>query len=464
MIKVLVVDDDVLYARSLTRIASSAGMEASMVHSAEHALKVVEEDPPDLAFIDVGLPGMSGIQLVENLTSGDQPVNCIMVSGQTTFQAAVDAMRAGALDFIPKASEVPEIQFRMSKAVEVLRLRNHLEYLQSAAPGVDQIIGGSILMRHVTEQISDVARTPSSTVLILGETGTGKELVAKAIHKQSARRDKPFISVNCSAVPEQLVESEFFGHERGAFTGADRTRRGLVELADQGSFFLDEIGEMDQRLQAKLLRLIEERSYKRVGGSRDLEVDVRFIAATNRDLPNLTTEGRFREDLLYRLNVFQIRLPPLRERGQDILQLTEHFIQTFNRELRKQVRGIDDAVENALLEYPFPGNVRQLRNIIEQAMIRVRGDLLTLELFAGLEERQPTASSHGHDITAPAGSNGKINGDARWSDLERHQRMAARDMLKGALEQAGGNKSQAARTLGISRYALLRRLRQLEIN
>ena len=465
MIKVLIVDDDVLFARSLTRVANSAGMEASMVHSAEQALKVVKEDPPDLAFIDVGLPGMSGIELVEQLTSAEQSVNCIMVSGQTTFQAAVDAMRAGALDFIPKASELPEIQFRMTKAVEVLRLHHHLEYLQAAAPGVDQIIGNSAAMRHVTEQIADVACTPSSTVLILGETGTGKELVAKAIHKQSARRNKPFISINCSAVPEQLVESEFFGHERGAFTGADRTRRGQVELADQGSFFLDEIGEMDQRLQAKLLRLIEERTYKRVGGSRDLQVDVRFIAATNRDLPSLTQEGRFREDLLYRLNVFQIRLPPLRERGRDILQLSQHFIEVFNRELRKQVRGVDTVVEHALLEYLFPGNVRQLRNMIEQAMIRVRGDLLTMDLFAGLGERRgEVGGSNGLAVHQGNSDSSQSNKDARWSDLERQQRQAARDMLTGALQQAGGNKSKAARTLGISRYALLRRLRQLEIS
>ena len=464
MLKVMIVDDDVLFARTLTRIASSAGLEASMVHSAEQALTAVDQEQPDLAFIDVGLPGMSGIELVDKLTHGERPVHCIMVSGQTTFQSAVDAMRAGALDFIPKASEAPEIQFRVKKAVEVLRMHHHLEYLQAAAPGLDQIIGESVSMKQVLRQIGEVAGTPTSTALILGETGTGKELVAKAIHKQSARRDKPFISVNCSAVPEQLVESEFFGHERGAFTGADRARHGLVELADQGSFFLDEIGEMDQKLQAKLLRLIEERSFKRVGGSRDLDVDVRFIAATNRDLPNLTAEGRFREDLLYRLNVFQIRLPPLRERGRDILLLTDHFIQVFNRELRKQVRGIDDDVEHALLEYAFPGNVRQLRNIIEQAMIRVRGDRLTLDLFAGLQEPgSAPARSNGNGSSAHAGHNGGADRDARWSDLERQQRGAAREMLKGALAQAGGNKSQAARTLGISRYALLRRLRQLEI-
>ncbi len=462
MINVMIVDDDALFARSLTRIARAAGMEASVVHSAEQALKHVAREQPDLAFVDVGLPGMSGIELVEKLTSGDRKVHCIMVSGQTTFQTAVDAMRAGALDFIPKASQLPEIQFRMSKAVEVLRLRQQLEYLQSASPGLDAIIGESELMKQVIAQIADVAATPSSTALIQGETGTGKELVAKAIHKQSDRRDKPFISINCSAVPDSLVESEFFGHERGAFTGADRARRGLVELADQGSLFLDEIGEMDQKLQAKLLRLIEERTYRRVGGATDLTADVRFIAATNRDLPSLAVEGKFREDLLYRLNVFQIQLPPLNQRGDDIMLLTGHFIDMFNKELRRQVSGVDAGVERALRGHPFPGNVRQLRNFIEQSMIRVKGETLTLDLFPGLVGT--TASAPVPSSMQPAsGAQPAEAGDVSWSDLEQQQRQAARQVIITALENAGGNKSQAARDLGISRYALLRRLRQLDI-
>jgi two-component system, NtrC family, response regulator AtoC len=461
-VKALIVDDDVFFSQVLDRVMKAEGLETNVVHSAEDALATLPDAQPEIAFVDVGLPGMDGIALVEQLVKRDSGLVCIMVSAQTTFQTAVDAMRAGAFDFIGKDARPPEIQLRLRRGLEMVRMRRHLEYLQASVPV--EIIGHSSSMRRLDQQITEVAATPSSTVLIHGETGTGKELVAKAIHKRSARSDKPFISVNCAAVPEQLLESEFFGHERGAFTGADRARKGLVELADRGTFFLDEIGEMDLRMQVKLLRLIEERRFRRVGGASDLAVDVRFVAATNKDLAALAAAGTFREDLLYRLNVYQIALPALRERGEDVLELAQHFIGIYNREFKKCVAGIDAEAGSTLRGHPFPGNVRQLRNFIEQAMIRARGETLTLEHFPGLlpissldRAIAPEPRQAGPRL-APAG------GETIWAGVERAKREAERETVERALASAGGNKSRAAELLGISRYALQRRLRSLGLD
>jgi DNA-binding NtrC family response regulator len=463
-VRALIVDDDVFFSQVLDRQLRAEGLETVVVHSAEEALEALPDAQPELAFVDVGLPGMGGIELVGHLIKRDSGTVCIMISGQTTFQTAVDAMRAGAFDFIGKDAGPPEILLRLRRAIELVQMRQHLEYLQAAVSV--EIIGESPVMRRLDQQIAEVAATPSSTVLIHGETGTGKELVAKAIHKRSARKDKPFITVNCAAVPEQLLESEFFGHERGAFTGADRARKGLVELADRGTFFLDEIGEMDLRMQVKLLRLIEERRFRRVGGANDLAVDVRFIAATNKDLASLAAAGTFREDLLYRLNVYQIALPPLRQRGDDVLALARHFIRAFNREFKKRVTGLDPDAERALLGHPFPGNVRHLRNFIEQAMIRVRGETLTLDHFPGLLPVDAADRTAAREPCAPVRPGGPSGGaqETLWEGVERANRETERGTVERALAEAGGNKSKAAELLGISRYALQRRLRSLGLD
>jgi two-component system response regulator AtoC len=386
----------------------------------------------------------------------------VVISSHATVESAVAAMHAGAFDFIARSSQPEEIQFKLRKCLEVSDLRRSIQLFraQEQREHSGEMLGESVAMQEVFTQIRDIATTRATTVLILGETGTGKELVARAIHRLSERRDKPLISVNCTAMPSNLMESEFFGYERGAFTGADRSKKGLLELADGGSLFLDEIGDLDLSLQGKLLRVIEERRFKRVGGVRDIDTDVRFMAATNRNLETMTDSGRFRLDLLYRLNVFQIVLPSLRERNGDILLLANHFIQKFNLQFNKQIKGLDEETKIAFLHYAFPGNVRQLRNLIEQAMIQAHGDWLTIKLFRDLSipsGSKLSASSNNENLLDNTPFNQLL------AEVYRREKLLwqeERVIIERALAQANGNKTQAAKLLGISRYALQRRLRR----
>jgi DNA-binding NtrC family response regulator len=458
----LIIEDDQNYAKTLSRLLDGEGFRPEVTYSGESGLERMKDLQPELVLVDIGLPGIDGIEVTRQITEHDPTVLCIIVSGRTEVETAVAAMRAGAFDFISKSSGVPEIQFRLRKALEAASLRKQVQYIQERDSKLGEIIGRSPAMQRVRQRIEEVAPSPA-TVLIVGETGTGKELVARAIHRLSDRRARTLVTVNCAAIPEQLLESEFFGHVRGAFTGADRTRKGLFELADGGSLFLDEVGELDIRLQAKLLRVIEERRFKRVGGEKDLEVDVRIIAATNRDLEQSVAQREFREDLLYRLNVFQIPLPPLRGRGEDVLLLARHFIQELNVQLNKQVQEVDRETARDLLAFPFPGNIRQLRNLIEQAMIAAKGPVLTRDLFWGLEV---SATGPTPEPTPPAAS---LDQDAPLNELlaaveakEQELRVIERRVLERALMQAKGNKTRAAELLGISRYAFQRRLRNLE--
>jgi two-component system nitrogen regulation response regulator NtrX len=473
----LIIEDDRPYAETLARLLQREGFQPEISYTGESGIERLKDVQPEVVLIDIGLPGIDGIEVTRQVTRHDPSILSIIVSGQATLETAVAAMRAGAFDFISKSSGVPEIQFRLRKALEIASLRRQVQYLQGRESNLSEIIGDSPVMRRVRQQIEEVAPAPI-TVLIAGETGTGKELVARAIHRLSERKEKTLVSVNCAAIPEQLLESEFFGHVRGAFTGADRTRRGLFELADGGSLFLDEVGELDIRLQAKLLRVIEERRFKRVGGEKDLQVDVRIIAATNRDLEQRVVERKFREDLLYRLNVFQIVLPPLRERGADVLLLGRHFIDEFNKQLGKQVEDVDQETARELLTFPFPGNIRQLRNVIEQAMIAAKGPVLTRDLFWGLKpsssaaEARPRPPARETAAPAPPARNPALpalDDDAPLTELlatveakERELRAMERRVLERALMQAKGNKTKAAELLGISRYTFQRRLRNLE--
>ena len=338
---------------------------------------------------------MSGLELLEKINVQERGLMVIMITAYGMVETAVKAMKLGAYDYISKPFNLEEITFVIKKALEAGSLRKQVTLLRQQCKGqVDALIGESEEMAKVKNLILKIAKSDATTVLIQGESGTGKELVARAVHASSARADKPFMAVNCAALPVTLLESELMGHEKGAFTDAKAAKKGLFELADGGTVFLDEIGDMDLSMQAKLLRVLENKTFKRVGGVKDITVDVRVISATNQDLSKAISEGRFRKDLYYRLQVVPVNLPPLRERGDDVLLLARYFITYFNQELHKNVRGLSKEVEQILLLYPWPGNVRELKNALERAMILdVDTDLLPEHLPQEILENRHEAAT-----------------------------------------------------------------------
>ncbi|AJE02471.1 sigma-54-dependent transcriptional regulator [Geobacter pickeringii] len=380
--KILVVDDEHLIRWSLEQNLKKQGYEVVSAGNGEDALRIVREEQPDLVLLDIQLPGIGGLEVLEKTKEYDEEIIVIMVTAHGGLETAVHAMRLGAYDYINKPFNLDEMAIVIRKALETSDLRREVQRLrseQSKKFGPPDIIGGSRHMKNVLDMMDKVARSDASTVLIQGESGTGKELVAKWIHYQSARAEKPFVAINCAAVPATLLESELFGHEKGAFTDAKTMKKGLFELADGGTVFLDEIGDMEMGMQAKLLRFLEERTFRRIGGTKSFAVDVRIISATNRDLLKAIEEKSFRNDLYYRLQVIPIFLPPLRERREDILLLANHFIDVFNSEFNKHVTGISKMAEKLLLDYHWPGNIRELKNVIERAIILGNEETLLLE-------------------------------------------------------------------------------------
>lgn len=459
----LIIEDDEIYARSLDRFLRHEGFEPTIARSGEEGLRLLPDVRPALVLVDIGLPSMDGIEVIRRIAELEPSAVCIVVSGLATVENTVAAMKAGAFDIIQKSSE--ETELRLRRAIETATLKRRVAHLQNQEISTAEIIGESPQMQQLSRQIDEVAAAPSSTVLIVGETGTGKELVARAVHSLSERREEPLVAVNCAAVPENLIESEFFGHEKGAFTGADHAKTGLFEAAHGGTLFFDEIGDLDLRLQAKLLRVVEERLIMRVGGSKEIKVDVRLVAATNRDLEKLVAEGTFREDMYYRLNVFRIDVPPLAERGGDVILLAHHFMNEFARQTGKRITGIEPSAERALLAYPFPGNVRQLRNLIEQAVILSHGGQLTTNLLRGIHTPITDDEKYSPLVSLPPPpSTTEDSGDMlaalrkRQTELERFEL----EIIDRALDEATGNKTRAAELLGMSRYALQRRIRHLE--
>lgn len=457
---VLIVEDDELYASMLVRIVTEEGLQAIVAGSGEEALRTLEQVRPVLVLCDLGLPRMDGVAFLRSLADRAPGLTSIVVTGQANVEGAAAAMRAGAFDVLQKSSDLVEIQLRLRRAMENVDLKRQVAYLKQKDERLSEIVGESPAMMALRQRIEDVARSPAGTVLIVGETGTGKELVARAVHHLSERRDKPLVTVNSAAVPDSLVESEFFGVERGAFTGASRARAGLFETAQGGTLFLDEVAELDPRLQAKLLRALEQRIVRRVGGTRDIEVDVRFILASNRDLGREVQLGRFREDLYYRVNVFRIDVPPLRDRGYDVILLARHFLADFRRQLRKPVATIHPGAEASLLDRSFPGNVRQLRNLIEQAVILTRTGQITTQHLEGSDAVRVAAGTSSRSV---------VSDDARPLDARMHAIRVERELLdrdeialvRSAMAAAQGRLSTAARLLGISRFALQRRLKRM---
>ena len=443
---ILVVDDELGLRHTLTLILQAEGHTVRAASDGAAGLERLAEAPADLIICDVRMPGLDGLSFLEKYRESGGTALVIMMSAYGDDEAALEAIRRGAYDFIAKPFRADQVLLVVRKAIEREGLRREVEQLQDelvALRAPSGIVGRSPKITQAIALADKVARHPS-TVLITGESGTGKELIARHIHAASPRAARPFVAVNCAAIPEALLESELFGHAKGAFTGATADRQGLFEEANEGTLFLDELGDLPVALQVKLLRALQEGEVRRVGDNASRSVDVRLVAATARDLEADVAEGKFRADLYYRVNVVRIHLPALRERSEDIPELVRHFVDRFNRRLGLHVTGLTAAAMRALMEYPWPGNVRELENVIERAMVLTDGPQLDVEQLPTLAA--PTAR---HDNGA---SPLDLSVKRRTDELERA-------LIKEALERTRGNRTRAAKLLDLSHRALLYKIR-----
>ena len=446
---VLVVDDEPLIRWSLVNRLKEEGYRTMEAGTAGDAVSQHREGA-DLVLLDFALPDANGLAVLKQIKDTDPDTLVIMLTANTDVGTAVEAMKNGAFHYANKPFDLDEVMLLVEKALETTQLRREVRVLRArqAQPyGLSSIVGESASIKTVRALLEKIAVSPASTVLLTGESGTGKDLAAKVLHYTSGRASKPFMNITCSALPETLLESELFGHERGAFTGADRQKRGLIESADGGTVFLDEIGEMVPLLQSKLLRFLEEKSFKRVGGTLDIRVDVRVVAATNRSLQEEVKKGHFREDLFYRLNVMAVALPPLRERKGDIAPLINHYVDAFNTEFRKKIRGVSPTTMTALESYPWRGNVRELRNAVERAMLLAEGNELNESHFPML------TAGEGELSTAMGLPIEGINLEA----LER-------SLVVQALERSGWNQTKAATLLGLNRDQIRYRIEKFDLH
>jgi DNA-binding NtrC family response regulator len=459
-LKILVVDDERLIRWTLAESLRGWGYAPVEAADAFAAQRLFDSEQPAAVLLDINLPDRSGLDVLREIRRRDPQAVVIMVTAAVLVENAVAALRAGAYDFVGKPINLEELRVTLRNAVEAGRMRRELKSIRGERErrfGFEQIVGESPAMREMVALARKVAASEVSSVLLQGESGTGKDLVAKAIHYTSRRSDSPFVAINCAAIPATLIESELFGYEKGAFTDAKARKEGLFEQAEGGTLFLDEIGELELNLQAKLLRVLEEETFRRVGGLKDIPLDVRVIAASNRDLKREGAEGRFREDLYYRLSVIQIDIPPLRERGDDVLLLAEHYTRALGGSLRRGIRTFSPAVAEAFLRYAWPGNVRELRNVIERALILEEGEVITARhlppsVAAGVA-RTPSTGTRAADyadglIQLPPGG---VSIDAVEMSLVRQ-----------AMAQTGGVQKRAAKLLGLSRDQLRYRLKKFQ--
>ena len=453
-LKILVVDDEKLIRWSFLKNLEQEGYEVFTAANGEEGLEIVRRELPELAILDIRLPGKDGIEILNEIKEINPLTLAIMMTAHGSIETAVQAMKAGAFDYVSKPVQLEEMNLLIKKALKTIRLQEEVSWLRHQTADRAQapdIVGRTQIMRNLCDLLEKVARGETTTILLEGESGTGKDLFARAIHDLSPRRARPFLDINCSAIQETLVESELFGYEKGAFTDAKVSKKGLFELADGGTIYLDEIAEISPGVQAKLLKFIENRSFKRVGGIKDIYVDVRIIAATNKDLRSVVEQGKFREDLYFRLKVIPIHLPPLRERREDVPLLAEFFIQRFNRELRKQVGGISKEAIELLVAYHWPGNIRELRNVIERIML-LESDPVILPQHLPQEIRARSTMPRDTGVLMKITDSIPDDGIS-MEDLER-------ELLKRALFKAEGNQTRAAKLLDLSRDTLRYRMKK----
>jgi two-component system, NtrC family, response regulator AtoC len=453
---ILVIEDEVLLARNIAIYLERSGFEVHLAGSAEEGMTVLEQVRPDAVVLDFNLPGLDGMRAMARIRTLDSTIPVVMMTGHGNVEMAVEAMKSGAFDFLTKPVALSKLRLVLEKAFGQTRQELALDYYKrrdAESAVVDELIGDSVPMRELKQRIAQLrqaemrmSESGAPAVLVLGETGSGKEVVARTLHQGGPRRDKPFIELNCAAIPAQLLESELFGHERGAFTDAREKKVGLVETAEGGTLFLDEIGDMDIALQSKLLKLLEEKVIRRLGSVREQHVDVRIVAATHRPLEELVREGRFRADLYYRLCVVQLHVPALRARGSDILTLARHFLKVHATRYGKPLPALAKEAEMALLSHTWPGNVRELRNVLEQAVLLGASEVIEEQHLALSAAQLANSSSQPiNAIGSPSAASATLH------DMER----AA---LLRTLVHTGWNVSRAARMLGISRDALRYRI------
>ncbi len=450
MAEILIVDDEKILANALGILFRDEGHQVTIAHDVSGGLEKLSCISPDVVLTDLRLPDGSGMRLLQEIRGQLPETLVVMMTAFGETATVVEAIKLGAFDYINKPFELQEILLLVDKALQQQRLKDEITLLRRRHQdaGLEEIVGHCQAVREVCERVRLVANAGDSAVLITGESGTGKELVAAALHRLSDRRQAAFVEINCATIPENLLESELFGYEKGAFTNAQARKKGLFELAQEGTIFLDEIGEMPLHLQAKLLRFLEKRSLRRLGGTTDITINARIVAATNRDLREAVRLGTFREDLYYRLNVIPIHLPPLRERGEDILLLARNFLDLYSRRLGRPAKRLADEAHSAFLGYAWPGNIRELKNIIERLVILCPVPVITPDMLPPEMSRR----------TLPP-ENSRMSGEN--FDLETHLNHIERQLVQAALERAQGRKCQAADFLGISRHALKRRLLRL---
>lgn len=440
--KVLIVDDENLLRNSLLKYLKNQGYDTAAAENLKFAREIILKDEPDIVLLDVNLPDGNGLELLEWAKNLYPDILFIIITAHGKVRDAIAAIKNSAFDYLEKPLEMEEVLLNLKKAEEHLQLKNEVTKLKRTLTEEDlKIIAVSQKMIEVLNLAKTIASSDARSVLLLGESGVGKDLIARYIHNNSKRKNSPFLVLNCAAVPDKLIESELFGYEKGAFTDAKTQKKGLLELSDNGTIFLDEIGDMKPDLQAKLLRVLEDGTFKRIGGSRDLKVDVRFIAATNQDLKKKMEEKQFREDLYFRLELFPITIPPLRERKEDIIPISLHFIQIYNKKTNKNVLGFTEEAKKLILDYSWPGNIRELKNTIERVMILTNKSLIDLDELLFLKRFEK-----------------KVDLDT-FSSIEEMEL----SLIKKALKSTFGNISEAARKLGITRDKLRYKLKKYKI-
>ncbi len=452
---ILIVDDEEFIRLNLKQILKGESYDVNLKETGQTALKTLHDEEIDLVLLDLNLPDMNGIEILKQMKLLRPELLIIIMTGFASVESAVEAIKHGAYDYIKKPFKADAIKLIVKLAFETLHLKSTVKKLkeQQIKKGIESLVGESPSISEIKNQILEYAKHDYETVLITGESGTGKELVASALHNLSKRESKDFVEINCASIPDTLLESELFGYERGAFTDAKQNKSGLFEKAEGGTLFLDEIGEMSLTLQAKLLRVIEDKKFRKLGSTNDIEVNVRIIAATNKLLKEAISQKEFREDLYYRLNVLRIKLPPLRERGKDVLILAEHFLHHFNKKFNKTILGFSEKSQKFLFEYNWPGNIRELKNIIERICILQNEQIITPNHLP---------SEWVNDQLSEAAENSIV--DFNNSSLEEILQTTEINLLKKAYSESGNNAAKTARLLKIPRETLRYKLEKYKIN